>query len=160
MDRRFLFRAACLLSAVGSIAACGGGGSSTSASALPVTPPAPTETLVAQGNFALMNGLQAFNRLGRFDVEVVPFSTTRAGALHVVVDYTHAGSEILPLLFKGACSEELAAAFKCELVDAVPTRAKPYLLDAASLPAGSYTLAIQNLSLQAESGLYRATLTY
>jgi hypothetical protein len=159
MDRRPSLRFACVVLAFASLAACGGGGGGSSTGPTTV-PPVPTQTVLAQGNFSLMNLIQAFNRLGRVDVEVVPFTTTRAGALHVVVDYTDATSEVLPLLFKGTCSEELVSVLKCELVDAQPTRAKPYLLDVTTLPPGSYTLAIQNLALKAESGTYQATLTY
>jgi hypothetical protein len=132
----------------------------THASALPGEVDGNNRVVVAQGSYTLLNGQEAYARFGRFDMRLVPFSTTRSGDVNVVIDYTHVASEVTPKLFRGSCSEEFAAVSKCDLVAALSSRAKPVVLTADRLPAGTYTLMIQNYAYAAESGTYEITLHY
>ena len=134
--------------------ACGGGSSS------PATPPVPQERLVTQGTMSLRDGVDAIRHLGYLDTATAPFTTSGEGLLRVTVDYTFVDSELLPVVYVGACSLDLARLVKCPVVTTQElTRGKPYVITVNGLPAGQYTLSVMNGGLHKESVAYRVTLT-
>jgi len=145
------------LSSVVLASACGGGGGGSPSA--PSVPAAPQESVIQQGTLSLRDGVDAFRRLGRLDTAVVPFATSRPGRLKITVDYTFVDTELLPILYRGSCSVELAAVVKCEIVPPGFVRGKPYVLSIDGFAPGSYTLSITNAGLKAEAVSYRITLT-
>ena len=136
---------------------CGGGSGSPTA---PATPAVPQERVIGQGTMNLRDGLDAVRHLGYFDTGVAPFTTSGAGLLKVTVDYTYVESELVPFVYSGSCTVELARLTKCPLVTTQQlARGKPYIVTIDGLPAGQYTLAISNIGLKKESVAYRISLT-
>jgi hypothetical protein len=129
------------------LAGCGGSGSSSNPMA-PSTAPqtsttAPVTTVLLQGSYA---GLPAEELL------IVPaFTTTAAGKLEIVLDWTFASNDLDILLMRGAC-DPTATTLTCDVLDeADSTTAKPERLVINALPAGTYTLLILNYGPAEES---------
>jgi hypothetical protein len=118
-----------------------------------------TERLLTSGDFNLIGATDALRTLGHFDTKLVTFTTSKEGRIKAVIDYTFASSELHILLFEGSCPLELVTEVKCPLAGALTTRGKPYVVETLDVPAGTYTLAIENFAFQTESGVYQITLT-
>lgn len=133
----------------GLLPACGG--NSVTAPPPPPPPPAPVTTVIAEGSF---NGLEP-------DAAVaLALTTTRAGDLEFVVDWTFPTNDIGLLLFRGECSEEQFLAEQCDIADiADSTTAKPERVGIAGAPVGTYTLVVANLGDTEESFSYQVLLT-
>jgi hypothetical protein len=126
--------------------------SAPTAVATPAPPPAPVQTIVAQGN---SGGLEAgFLR-------VMPsFSIRAAGTLDVTVDWTLASNDVDVYLARGACSFQQFIADRCDIASfSESATSKPEKLNVANASAGAYTLLIGNHGPTAESISFQVMLT-
>ncbi len=119
------------------------GKSNTAPSTLPTpTPPVCTQTLIAEGS-----GSIPADTLG-----AAAFTTSSAGRLDVILDWTFADSQIGLYVVRGSCSLEQFNARTCDFVlRSEPTPAKPRRVSASNVPAGSYSQLVANYSHRDES---------
>lgn len=133
--------------------ACGGDGpTSPTPASVAVAPPAPVQSVVAQGS---IGGLDA-----GFLTVLPSFSTSSAGTLDVTVDWTFASNDVDIYLARGACSFEQFVTDRCNIASfSESVTAKPEKLNVANAPAGSYTLLIGNHGPTVESLSFQVMLT-
>jgi hypothetical protein len=119
------------------LAACGSDSAPPTVVPTPTPTPLPTPTppvLVDEGSTAIP-ALQVVN----FDV-----TTTSAGTVTVTVDYTFADSEILLWLTDRQCSPQLFGSDSCTYLVKSLEGAKPRVMSATGVAAGTYSLFIAN----------------
>jgi hypothetical protein len=115
------------------------------------TPPPAVTTLIAEGSFS---GLEPNG------AAMAAFTTTRAGDLEVVVDWTFASNDLDVLLARGECTPEQLVALQCDVAAlAQGTTAKPERVSIVNAAAGTYTLFVLNLGATAESFSFQILLT-
>ena len=139
--------------ALTALSACGGnpagpsGGGPTPTP--PPTPPPPVVVIQQQG-FALQ-----VEFLGRR-----PFTTTRAGALEAIADWTFATNDVDVAITRGDCSFDQFEAAQCEILAmTISTTTKPERANVQSAAVGTYTLFVANFGPTAESISYQVVLT-
>jgi len=138
---------------VGSLLTFGGCGGSNSPTAVPAvtTPPAPVSTVLAQGSRSNLG----VNMLLGLD-----FTTNANGMLDVTVDWTFVTNNVQIYLAYGPCSVEQFNAVDCSLAGlSVSPTAKPERLHLTNLPAGTYSLIIDNRGLTVESVSFQIVFT-
>jgi hypothetical protein len=139
--------------AVAFLNGCGGdGGSGVTGDSRPVvtqpTPP-PPEVVSSLSGAAL-----EAEYMGR-----MVFTTARAGALEITVDWTYATNDVDAMIVTGDCSYDQLEADQCSILGvAVSETAKPEKMQIASAPAGTYTIFIGNLGPGDESISYQVVL--
>jgi hypothetical protein len=88
------------------------------------------------------------------------FTTTRAGALDVTVDWTYATNDVDVLITKGTCNADQLEADQCSVLTySTSTTAKPEKARAESADAGTYTLFIENSGDRDDAVSYQVVLT-
>jgi hypothetical protein len=118
--------------------ACGGGGSSTSPSAVVTAPtPAPcTQTLIFEGGGSVPAATLVYQDL----------SVPAAGRLDVIVDWTFNDSQIGVYVSRSLCTVEQFNAGSCPFLIRSETTAKPRKVSASNVTAGTYYLYVGNFS--------------
>ena len=120
----------------------------------PPTPPPPppsVTTVIGEGSY---DGLEPQG------AAVANFTTTQAGDLEIVLDWTLAENDLDALLIRGECSPEQLIALQCDVgAIADSTTAKPERLGISNAPAGTYTFYVINLGASTESFSFQVLLT-
>jgi hypothetical protein len=135
------------------LAGCGGGGGggSTAPNPVPTPTPAPTPQVVSQGTGLALEA----NAVGW-----TTFTTTRAGALDVTVDWTYATNDVDVLIAKGTCDADQLEANQCAILTySISTTAKPEKAHADSADAGAYTLFVENTGDRDDAVSFQVVLT-
>lgn len=125
----------------------------------PTSPPLPTRAVVTRGTFSLSDLATARAILGTPDFAVAPFTTSAAGNLDVIVDWTSTSNDVDIAILRGNCSIDQVRAAQCSTVIESTSLSKPERLSSASFATGSYTLLILNYGPGRESGTYEVGLT-
>jgi hypothetical protein len=108
-------------------------------------------TVLDEGGFS---GLSPGNGVGG------DFTTTRAGDLQIIVDWTFATNNLDLLLFRGECSPEQFAASECDIAAVADSAtAKPERVGLGNAPAGTYTIVVFNFGETEETISYQVLLT-
>lgn len=121
------------------LVACGGGSgpSTPTPTPTPVSTPPPPVLVLQDSGVELKSGYTARGL----------FTTTRAGALDVTVDWTYSTSDLDTAITRGECSFEQLEANQCTLLAwSVSETAKPEKMHVDSAEAGTYSLFIENTS--------------
>jgi len=120
------------------LAACGSDGSSpTTPTPTPVPTPAPTPAPAAV--LAQDGGRLDARQVMNFDV-----TTTARGTVTVTVDYAYADSQILVWLTDRQCSPQLFQDDSCNYLAKSLEGAKPRVISATNVDAGTYSVFIAN----------------
>jgi hypothetical protein len=88
------------------------------------------------------------------------FTTTRAGALEAIADWTFATNDVDVAVTRGDCSFDQFEAGQCEILAmTLSTSTKPERASVPSAAVGTYTLFVVNFGPTAESISYQVVLT-
>jgi hypothetical protein len=88
------------------------------------------------------------------------FTTTQAGALEAIVDWTFGTNDVDVAITRNDCSFAQFEAAQCEILAfAISTTTKPERARVATAAAGTYTLFVENAGPTDESISYQVVLT-
>jgi hypothetical protein len=88
------------------------------------------------------------------------FTTTRAGALEAIADWTYATNDVDVAITRNDCSFDSFEAGQCEILAmTISTTAKPERARVENAVAGTYTLFVANFGPSEESISYQVILT-
>jgi hypothetical protein len=133
------------------LAACG--------SSSPSAPSTPQRRVVAQGQFVGLPSSNGGNTNTINATFAATFTTTSAGTIDAIVDWTFATNQIGVGLYPGTCTSAQLGFGNCIVLVQSNSSAKPGKLTFAA-PAGTYSLAFENLGPGSESGTYQVGVTY
>ena len=127
------------------------GGDSVTTPPTPPPPPAPVTNVIGEGSY---DGLEPQG------ATVANFTTTQAGDLEIVLDWTLAENDLDALLIRGECTPEDPIALQCDVgAIADSTTDKPERLGISNAPVGTYTFFVINLGASTESYSFQILLT-
>ena len=139
-----------LVALVGCGGGGGGGGSSVTQSTSLAPTPAPP-VVVHQGTGWTLEAAT---------IGWTVFTTTKAGALDVSVDWTYASNDVDVLIARGTCNGDQLEANQCSILTySISETAKPEKAHADSADAGTYTLFIENTGDRDDAVSFQVVLT-
>lgn len=133
------------------LAACGSDSAPPTTPATPVPTPVPTPTPAA-------TLVQGSDKLPEKQVLSFDVTTTKAGTVEVTVDYSFADSQVLVWLTDRQCSPQLFNQDSCDYLAKSLSGAKPRVISASGVAAGTYSVFVANDGPHDEQVSWKVTL--